>query len=145
MIRDAVMAEARRWIGTPYHHQASCRGTGCDCLGLVRGVWRALYGTEPETPPPYPVRDPAGEELMVPALGRWLIEIPSDKAMAGDVLVFSWRHSLPARHCGIQSSEHHFIHAYWRCAVAETRLTPWWRRHCLAAFSFPERDTLWAS
>ena len=31
---------ARGWIGTPYLHQASCRGIGCDCLGLVRGVWR---------------------------------------------------------------------------------------------------------
>ena len=29
-----------RWIGTPYRHQASLKGVGCDCLGLVRGVWR---------------------------------------------------------------------------------------------------------
>lgn len=145
MIRNAVIAEARCWIGTPYHHQASCCGTGCDCLGLVRGVWRALYGTEPETPPPYPVNGPAREELMVPAFGRWLIKIPRDAAMAGDVLVFSWRHSQPARHCGIQTAGHHFIHAHSRRAVAETRLTPWWWRHCLAAFSFPERDSPWAS
>ena len=44
-----VIAEARSWIGTPYRHQASLKGVGCDCLGLVRGVWRALqkipYGT----------------------------------------------------------------------------------------------------
>ncbi|MDG1118150.1 MAG: peptidase, partial [Flavimaricola sp.] len=29
-----VVATARGWIGTPYLHQASCRGAGCDCLGL---------------------------------------------------------------------------------------------------------------
>ena len=36
------------WIGTPYRHQASLKGVGCDCLGLVRGVWRAVIGAEPE-------------------------------------------------------------------------------------------------
>ena len=49
----AAAAEARLWLGTPYRHQAALRGVGCDCLGLVRGVWRALIGPEPEDPPPY--------------------------------------------------------------------------------------------
>ena len=52
--RHAILTEARSWIGTPYQHQASAKGAGCDCLGLVRGVWRALWGDEPEiAPPPY--------------------------------------------------------------------------------------------
>jgi NlpC/P60 family putative phage cell wall peptidase len=51
--RAAALIEARRWIGTPYRHGASARGAGADCLGLIRGVWRALYGAEPETPPAY--------------------------------------------------------------------------------------------
>ena len=42
--RTRIIAEARAWIGTPYRHQARCKGVGCDCLGLVRGVWRALHG-----------------------------------------------------------------------------------------------------
>ena len=25
-------------------------GAGCDCLGLLRGVWRSLYGDEPAVP-----------------------------------------------------------------------------------------------
>jgi NlpC/P60 family putative phage cell wall peptidase len=50
---EEVIAAARRFVGTPYHHQAALAGAGCDCLGLIRGVWRDLYGTEPETPPPY--------------------------------------------------------------------------------------------
>ena len=36
-----------------YRHQASLKGVGCDCLGLVRGVWRALHGAEPERAPAY--------------------------------------------------------------------------------------------
>ena len=48
-----AIAVAQAWIGTPYRHQAAVRGAGCDCLGLLRGVWRELYGREPEVPPPY--------------------------------------------------------------------------------------------
>ncbi|MEE8633091.1 MAG: hypothetical protein V3S93_01305 [Methyloceanibacter sp.] len=47
------MAKARGWLGTPYHHQASVKGVGCDCLGLVRGLWRELCGPEPEAMPRY--------------------------------------------------------------------------------------------
>ena len=38
--RPHIVAAARRWLGTPYHHQATRQGVGADCLGLVRGVWR---------------------------------------------------------------------------------------------------------
>ena len=50
---QAVVARTRAWIGTPYRHQASLIGIGCDCLGLVRGVWREVLGPEPEAAPPY--------------------------------------------------------------------------------------------
>ena len=46
-----IIAAARGWIGTPYRHQASLKGVGADCLGLVRGVWREVMGDEPEPPP----------------------------------------------------------------------------------------------
>ena len=39
-LSDKIVTEARRWIGTPYRHQAATRGAGTDCLGLIRGVWR---------------------------------------------------------------------------------------------------------
>ncbi|MDF1729794.1 MAG: peptidase, partial [Sulfitobacter sp.] len=58
---------ARAWIGTPYIHQASRQGAGCDCLGLLRGLWRELYGSEPEAVPAYS-RDwsePQGAELLM--------------------------------------------------------------------------------
>ena len=38
---DAV-AEARAWLDTPFHHQASIKGAGCDCIGLIKGVGVAL-------------------------------------------------------------------------------------------------------
>ena len=42
--RAAVVAHARAWIGTPYHHQASHIGVGTDCLGLIRGVKGVVIG-----------------------------------------------------------------------------------------------------
>ena len=50
---DRVIAAARVWLGTPYHDQASLKGVGCDCLGLARGVWREVVGSEPFPIPPY--------------------------------------------------------------------------------------------
>ena len=51
-MRLDVVAAAPRYLGTP-HHQAALAGAERDCLGLVRGVWRDLYGAEPVTPPPH--------------------------------------------------------------------------------------------
>ena len=37
--RETIVRCARGWLGTPYHHQASMKSVGCDCLGLIRGLW----------------------------------------------------------------------------------------------------------
>ena len=50
---SAVLTIARAWLGTPYLHQSSVKGVGCDCLGLARGIWRTLHGDEPWEVPPY--------------------------------------------------------------------------------------------
>jgi NlpC/P60 family putative phage cell wall peptidase len=50
---EAIVTAARAWLGTPYRHQAATLGAGCDCVGLLRGVWRTLYGKEPPPLPPY--------------------------------------------------------------------------------------------
>ena len=111
--RAEVVALARTWIGTPYHHQASTRGVGTDCLGLVRGIWRELYGADPERPPAY-TRDWAeatGTETLLDAAERRLIAKPSGSISVGDVLVFRYRRSLPAKHVAVASGRTHFIHA----------------------------------
>ena len=40
--RAAVVAEARRWLRTPYHHAAQCLGAGVDCAMLPAAVYRAV-------------------------------------------------------------------------------------------------------
>lgn len=39
---DDVIAEARRWLGTPFHHQGRILGRGTDCAGVIIGVGKAL-------------------------------------------------------------------------------------------------------
>lgn len=138
--RSAIIAEARSWIGTPYRHQASLKGVGCDCLGLVRGVWRALHGGEPERMPVYAPdwAEANGEERLAAAARRHLIEIAPADAQPGDVLLFRWRPHLPAKHAAILVSPDRMIHAHDGAAVAEVHCAPFWRRRVAFAFRFPD-------
>lgn len=140
MTRSFIIAEARSWTGTPYRHQASLKGVGCDCLGLVRGVWRALYGGEPEATPVYAPdwAEASGEERLAAAARRYLIEIASADVEPGDVLLFRWRAHLPAKHAAILSAPGRMIHAYDGAAVAEVSFAPFWRRRLAFAFRYPE-------
>ncbi len=139
----AVAAEARLWLGTPYRHQASLRGVGCDCLGLLRGVWRGLLGDEPEAAPPYSgtwaESAAPGTDPLLEAACRHLVPVAADLARhapaPGDVLLFAFRAHLPARHCAI-ATEAGMIHAHDRAAVTEVAFTPWWRRHLAGVFRF---------
>ncbi|HEY7270557.1 MAG TPA: peptidase P60, partial [Dehalococcoidia bacterium] len=104
-MRTHIIAIARTWLGTPYHHQASAKSVGCDCIGLVRGIWRELYGREPQPLPAY-TRDWAeahGRETLLEAARRHLIEVALSEAQPGDALVFRWRRGMPAKHCAILS------------------------------------------
>jgi NlpC/P60 family putative phage cell wall peptidase len=134
-----IIAEARSWIGTPYRHQASLKGVGCDCLGLVRGVWRALYGEEPERVPAYS-RDWAEaclRETLAEAGARHLVPVVREAMQAGDVLLFRWRTGLVAKHAAIMTSDASMVHAHDGAAVAEVAFAPWWRRRLAYVFRFP--------
>jgi NlpC/P60 family putative phage cell wall peptidase len=137
--RENIVITARRWIGTPYHHQASLRGVGTDCLGLVRGVWRELYGADAEAPPSYS-RDWAeasGREAMLEAAMRHLVPVPVSSMEAGDIAVFRLRVGFVAKHAAILTSSSAMIHAIEGAAASEVPLTGWWRRRIAGAFQFP--------
>lgn len=139
MTRDDIIREARAWIGTPYRHQASLKGVGADCLGLLRGIWRELVGQEPEPVPSYSPdwAELLKEETLLAAAQRHLVELPLSAARPGDVYLFRMGLGHPAKHCAIKSADDRIIHAYWGKATCETRLVPWWERRIAAAFSFP--------
>lgn len=137
-----IVEAARGWIGTPYAHGAARQGAGCDCLGLVRGVWGALGGAEPEAVPAYPRHEARGGEVLHAAAARHLREIAWAEARPGDLLLFRLRAGLPARHLGLLAAGPEgpsFIHAYEGHGVVESRLTPPWRRRIAACFALTER------
>jgi NlpC/P60 family putative phage cell wall peptidase len=137
--RDALVTEARSWIGTRYRHQASVKGVGCDCLGLVRGVWRNCIGAEPEAPPPYAPdwAEAGGADTLAAAALRHLVPIAPAQFGKGDVLLFRWRDGCVAKHAAIASSAESMIHAHDGAAVCEVAIAPWWRRRLAYAFAFP--------
>lgn len=142
LTRATIVAEARSWIGTRYLHQASLKGVGCDCLGLVRGVWRHCIGSEPEAPPPYAPdwAEARGEEALAAAALRHLVPIATNDIDAGDVLLFRWRAGCVAKHAAIASGAGTMIHAHDGAVVCEVALAPWWRRRLAFAFRFPGVD-----
>ncbi len=112
---------------------------GCDCLGLVRGVWRALYGAEPAPLPPYTPdwAEKSGEETLKNAADLYLKPIPIDHARAGDVLLFRMQMGAPAKHMAIVLDDKLIIHAYWGRSVTRSFLAPYWLRRRAYAYEFP--------
>ncbi|MBK4217854.1 peptidase [Paracoccus caeni] len=139
-----VVELARGWLGTPYLHQASVKGAGCDCLGLIRGLWRELYGREPEEPPAYsPDWGEVGQrELLMAGAARHLVPVLREAGMVpGQVLLFRMRPGAIAKHLGVVSvggEAARFIHAYDGHGVIESPLSLPWQNRVVARFVFPE-------
>ncbi len=143
--RGGIVAAARGWLGTPYHHRMSVKGEGCDCIGLVRGVWRDVVGEEPCALPAY------GPDWAEVTARDWLIEgmrahfrpAALEAAEPGDVVVFRMHPGVSAKHAailsvgGMNSSGARIIHAYCGRAVVESWLGTYWRGRAVAAFRFP--------
>lgn len=134
---------ARLWIGTPYVHQASVRSGGTDCLGLIRGVWRELYDSEPEAVPEYS-RDwsePQGDEVLTAAADRHFTRVARGRDIwSGELLLFRMRDGSVAKHLGLVGAGGHFptfIHAYSGHGVVESHLSAAWVRRMSARFDFP--------
>jgi cell wall-associated NlpC family hydrolase len=90
MIGERVWAEALTWRGTPFHWQASLKGVGCDCKGLIVGVARELLRPEAASLPAkisdYGSRVPV--ELLKKGLAQVFDRAPSPEI--GDVLLLTF-------------------------------------------------------
>ena len=137
--RERILSAAKAWIDTPYQHQASVKGAGCDCLGLIRGVWREIYGAEPIDMPAYTPdwAESLGQETLLSAAQQSLRPIAKDAAQPGDVLLFRMVPNVPCKHIAILSAPDRIIHAYWGRAVVESFLVPYWTRRHAYSFLFP--------
>lgn len=150
-VNTRVLAIAESWIGTPYRHQGAIKGVGCDCLGLIRGIWRELYGAEPERVPAYAPdwAERSGEERLLQAAARHFLAVASfEESRPGDLVLFRFRSHLAAKHAGILArvadsdpvgAPNAFIHAYEQSAVIRSALVPGWRCKIAGIYRFPER------
>lgn len=141
---ERAIEVARAWVGTPYIHQASALGSGTDCLGLIRGIWRTLYGNEPECAPAYTADwgEAGQDELLMQAAIRNLVSVQDDAVpQVGEVLLFRMRDGAVAKHLGIRTAvgaNASFIHAYDRHGVVESPLSAPWAARIAARFCWPE-------
>lgn len=142
-LNDKVADAALGWVGTPYRHQASVRGAGADCLGVIRGLWREVIGPEPELPPEYTMDwdEVAGGEVLARVAARWLLPMPPIVLFRGAVLLFRMRDGAVAKHLGVVTqagAAPRFVHAYSGHGVMESPLSAPWARRVAGVYAFPE-------
>lgn len=111
-LRAQVVAEARAWLKTPYHHQATVKGVGVDCAMLLVSVFKAVGLVPPSLDPrPYPNdwHMHRSEEKFLGWLG--LYGTPVDSPQPGDVAV--WRFGRTYSHGAIVvDADGTIVHAY---------------------------------
>jgi cell wall-associated NlpC family hydrolase len=124
-----VIAEARTWIGTPYHHQQCVKGHGVDCAQLVAGVGRALDLMPALSRQHVRYSRLPNPRQMHSVLQEFLDPVEPGAERFGDVAWMCWQEGLP-QHLGIYSDLHGggIIHALLSARqVVETQLDDWAR------------------
>lgn len=112
-LRSLVCAEARSWLGTPYHHAADIKGVGVDCAMLLVRV-AVSSGLVPADldPRPYPAdwHLHRSEERFLGWLEQHGTQRDPRWAEPGDVLV--WRFGRAFSHGGWHMGDGHVVHAH---------------------------------
>lgn len=136
---DAV-AEARSWLGTPFKHQASLKGVGCDCIGLIRGVGTALglvdYDEKSDKAKPFlNYRLMPDSKKMRQGLRTFLVPIDVIDAKPGDIFFMAW--TKEPQHVAF-ISDHGIIHSYSAIGkVVEHGLDRDWKQRVIDAYRYP--------
>jgi NlpC/P60 family putative phage cell wall peptidase len=131
-----VVAEARSWLGTRFHHQGRLKGVGVDCAGLVVGVAEAL-GLPVQDRTDY-TRQPDGT-MLEETCDAQFIRIPIEDIRPGDLLLM--RFEQEPQHLAIVGDYEvgglSVIHAYAQVRkVVETRLDDVWLSRVVVAYRF---------
>ena len=104
---------AKTWLGTPFHWEASLKGVGCDCRGLLTGIARDLGRPEAETIEANVVGYGKGrirEGELLAGLDRVFVRRPEGSAPEpGDVLAFRIKRRV--QHLALAIGDGRLIHA----------------------------------
>ncbi|MEW5708785.1 MAG: peptidase P60 [Pseudomonadota bacterium] len=133
--RADIVAKAREYLGTPFHHQGRVKGVGVDCAGLVICVARDLGLTDFDT---IDYGRHADGARMRALLEAHLERVPFSEARPGDVL-YLW-FVKEGQHLAFLTELDppyvlHATAAYRK--VVEHRLDETWRARVAGAYRFP--------
>ena len=108
--REAVIAEARTWLGTNYHHHAMVKGAGVDCAQILIAVYAAC-GLMPMVE----IKDYAHDWHLHRSEEKYLGHIakfmrPVDQPLPGDTALFKFGHTIS--HGAIIVEWPYVIHSY---------------------------------
>jgi NlpC/P60 family putative phage cell wall peptidase len=132
MFRSEIVAEARKWVGTPYHHKGRVLGHGVDCFGVIEMVGRAFHVSIPENI--QYSRIPDAMELLA-YMDTYARGIPVNEAQEGDILIIPFMREL--RHMAIKTDKG-MIHAYEPMGmVVEHSINPAWQKMIRRAYQYP--------
>lgn len=136
MTRDAIVAEAQSWLGTPYHHLGRRKGVGTDCVGIVLGVLAAC-GTHVQ-PNRWVYNRRAEDGDLDLEMGQVLQRVPLAEAGPGDVATFWIRpRERRVQHCGILTP-HGLLHTHSGVGkVVEHRLDVRWQERMSSVYRLP--------
>lgn len=129
---------ARSWMGTPYIHQQATKGAGCDCIGLLRGVFKEYTGNTVPIPPysaDWAESNP--EETMYNLVRTYIRQIPIIELAPGDMALFRMTPKGAAKHCGLISEVNGkttIIHARHGRKVSEEILSPYFYKKLAFVF-----------
>lgn len=112
--RERIAAEARAWLGTPYHRHACIKGIGVDCAQILIAVY-ASVGLVDQIDAGNYASDwhlHRREEVYVDWLDRYGERIERAQVQLGDVALFKF--DLTHSHSGIVVGTNPltFVHAY---------------------------------
>lgn len=149
---EQIVATAREWVGTPVVWEASLKGHGCDCRGLVSGVARELGRPEARmieaTVVGYAGR--VDEAALLAGLDRVFVRLADPTLMQpGDVLAFrypsrSGRRRQSVQHLALFSGDRgrgpEMIHAFMGdpARVCEVPIGQFWGRRLAGAWRWKE-------
>jgi len=150
-LRSAIVAEARSWVGTRFHHQGRLKKNsdsngGCDCLGLIIEITRKFslndkYGNQISSLDQTNYSEIPDGTYLREKLSLHLKEKTKNDLAPGDLALFSFFNN--SQHLAIiadtaYGNENHLtiIHAYFSAnAVCEHFLDNKWRSRLVSVYS----------
>lgn len=138
VIWDQIVVVVCSWIGMFYVYQVSCKGVGCDCFGLLCGVWCEVMGFELEVLLFYMLDwvEWNQKEMLWDVVVWYFLEIDLEMVVVGDVLLFVFFRYLLVKYCVflimcINEMVLLIVYVYEYFFVLEVVLVlDWWKKVC---------------